>query len=140
MLFMYIIFYFIIKKVNRKAQGAPQPQTAANPRYQEEEKNDKNNTYKNNNKQTHEKHTDQHPLPKRGDHNAKRNEEKRGQRAREYPKTRSTPQHKLQSNTEQEQHRDHRLRTVSSINHLGGGGVKIFLTVDKLHPGSRCIS
>ena len=30
------------KKVNRKVQGVPQSQTAANPRHQEEEKNDKN--------------------------------------------------------------------------------------------------
>ena len=30
------------KKVNRKVQGMPQSQTAANPRHQEEEKKDKN--------------------------------------------------------------------------------------------------
>ena len=30
------------KKVNRKVQGVPQSQIAANPRHQEEEKNDKN--------------------------------------------------------------------------------------------------
>ena len=30
------------KNVNRKVQGVPQSQTAANPRHQEEEKNDKN--------------------------------------------------------------------------------------------------
>ena len=35
----------------------------------------------------HEKHTDQLPLPKRGDHNAKKNDETRGQRAREDFKT-----------------------------------------------------
>ena len=29
-------------KVNRKIQGVPQSQTTANPRHQEEEKNDKN--------------------------------------------------------------------------------------------------
>ena len=41
----------------------------------------KPNTYKTN-KQMHKKHTDKLPLPpKRGDHNAKRNEETRGQRA-----------------------------------------------------------
>ena len=40
----------------------PQSQTAANTRHQEEEKNDKTNTYKTN-KQMHEKHTDQLPLP-----------------------------------------------------------------------------
>ena len=32
----------VIKKVNRKVQRVPQLQTAANPRHQEEEKNDKN--------------------------------------------------------------------------------------------------
>ena len=31
-----------IKKVNRKVQGVPQSQTAANLHYQEEEQNDKN--------------------------------------------------------------------------------------------------
>ena len=31
-----------LKKVNIKVQGVPQSQTAANPRHQEEEKNDKN--------------------------------------------------------------------------------------------------
>ena len=30
------------KKSNRKVQGVPQSQTAANPRHQEEEKNDRN--------------------------------------------------------------------------------------------------
>ena len=50
----------IPQKVNRKVQGGPQLQIAANPGYQEEEKNDKTktNTYKTN-KQMHEKHTDQ---------------------------------------------------------------------------------
>ena len=44
-----------MKKNNRKAQGAPQSQTAANPRHQEKEKNDKNQHAQN--KQTHEKYT-----------------------------------------------------------------------------------
>ena len=47
------------KNVNRKVQGVPQLQTAANPRHQEE----KTDTYKTS-KQMHEKHTDQLPLPK----------------------------------------------------------------------------
>ena len=34
--------FYHVKKINRKVQGAPQSQTAANPRHQEEEKNDKN--------------------------------------------------------------------------------------------------
>ena len=79
------------KKVNRKVQGVTQSQPADKPRHQAEEKNDKNtNTYKTN-KQMHEKHTDQLALPKQGDHNAKRNDETRGQRAREYFKTWSAP-------------------------------------------------
>ena len=52
------------KKVNRKVQGVPRLQTAANPRHQEEEKKkDKTNTYKTN-KQMNEKHIDQLPLPR----------------------------------------------------------------------------
>ena len=38
------------------------------------------------------------------------------------PKHEAPHQHKPQSHTEQEQHRDHRLRTASSTNHRGGGG------------------
>ena len=49
------------KKVNRKVQGMPQSQTAANPRHQEEEKKDKNIHAQN--KQMFEKHKDQLPLP-----------------------------------------------------------------------------
>ena len=47
------------KKVNRKVQGMPQSQTAANPRHQE--KKDKNIHAQN--KQMYEKHKDQLPLP-----------------------------------------------------------------------------
>ena len=46
----------------------------------------KTNIYKTN-KQMHEKHTDQLLCPKRGDHNAKRNDETRVQRAWEDFKT-----------------------------------------------------
>ena len=35
---------FAAKRVNRKVQGVPQSQTAANPRHQQEEKNDKKQT------------------------------------------------------------------------------------------------
>ena len=42
--------FYHVKKINRKVQGAQQSQTAANPRHQEEEKNDKN--YHVQNKQT----------------------------------------------------------------------------------------
>ena len=66
--------------------------------------------------------------------------EKRGQRARDDFKTQSAPWYKPQSYTELRPTPGHRLRTVSSINHLGGRGIKIFLTVDKLHPWSRCNS
>ena len=51
----------ITKKVKRKIQGVTQSQTAANPRYQEEEKKDKTSMCKTN-KQMHEKHIDQRPL------------------------------------------------------------------------------
>ena len=37
-----IVVYDLKNKVNRKAQGVPQSQTAANPRHQEKETNDKN--------------------------------------------------------------------------------------------------
>ena len=50
-----------VKKLNRKVQGMPQSQTAANPRHQEEEKKDKN--IRKANKQMYEKHKDQLPLP-----------------------------------------------------------------------------
>ena len=43
------------KKINRKVQGVPQSQTAANLRHQEEEKNDKN--YHVQNKQTNARET-----------------------------------------------------------------------------------
>ena len=49
------------KKVNKNVQGVRQSQTTANPRQHEEEKNDKNQHAQN--KQMHEKYTDQLPLP-----------------------------------------------------------------------------
>ena len=49
------------KRVNRKVQGVPQSQTAANPDTKRKRKLTKTNTYKTN-KQVHEKHTDQLPL------------------------------------------------------------------------------
>ena len=50
------------KKVNRKVQGVPQSQTAANPHTKRKRKMTKTNMYKAN-KQMHEKHIDQLPLP-----------------------------------------------------------------------------
>ena len=47
-------------KVNRKVQGVQQSHITANPRHQEEEKNVKKQHVQN--KQMHEKHTDQLPL------------------------------------------------------------------------------
>ena len=71
-----------MQKVNRKVQGVPHSH-AANPRHQEEDKKmTKTNTYKTN-KQMHDKQTDQLPLLQASDHNAKKNDETRGQRARE---------------------------------------------------------
>ena len=49
------------KQINRKVQGVTQSQTAANSRYLKEAKNDKN--WYMQNKQKHEKHIDQIPLP-----------------------------------------------------------------------------
>ena len=46
------------------------------------------------------KSTQTSSLYKRGDHNAKQNEETRGQREQEDFKTRSAPQHKPQNHTE----------------------------------------
>ena len=57
----FSIFYPKFKKVNRKVQGIPQSQTAANPWHQEEEKKDKNIHAQN--KQMYKKHKDQLPLP-----------------------------------------------------------------------------
>ena len=51
---------YLNKKVNRKVQGVPKSQTAAN--YQEAEKRTNTNMCKAN-KQMHEKHKDQLPLP-----------------------------------------------------------------------------
>ena len=50
------------EKVNRKVQGVPQSQTAASPDIKRKRKMTKTNTNKTN-KQLHEKHTDQLPLP-----------------------------------------------------------------------------
>ena len=76
------------KNINRKVQGVPQSQTAANPQQQEEEKNDKNKHVQNKQTNAREKSTRTSSLfSKRGDHNAKRNDETRGQRAREDFKT-----------------------------------------------------
>ena len=50
----------MVKKANRKVQGMPQPQIAANLRHQEEEKKDTRKT----NKQMYKKHKDQLPLPR----------------------------------------------------------------------------
>ena len=57
----------------------PQSQVAANPWHQEEE--DRITNQHTEIKQTHEKHTDQLFLPKRGDRNAKKTEKTQGQNA-----------------------------------------------------------
>ena len=71
------------RKVNRKIQGVPQSQTAANPRHQEEEIEWlKLTRTKQINKCTRSTQISS-LFPKRGDHNAKRNDETRGQRVGE---------------------------------------------------------
>ena len=71
---------------NRKVQEVPQSQTAANPQHQEEEKNHNNKHVQNKQTNAREAHRPA-PSSKRGDHNAKRNDETRGQRTREDFKT-----------------------------------------------------
>ena len=66
-----------LKQVNRNVKGVTQSQTAANPRHQEENLTSTKQT----NKCTRSTQTSS-LFPKRGDHNAKRNDETRGQRAR----------------------------------------------------------
>ena len=81
------------KKVNRKVQGMPQSQTAANPRHQEEEKKDKNMHAQN--KQTNVREA-QKPAPSSPSEviRMQKQTEKRGQRAREDFKTLSAPWYK----------------------------------------------
>ena len=129
-----------MKKVNRKVQGMPQSQTAANPRHQEEEKKDKN-IHAQNKQQMYEKHKPAPSSPSEVIRMLKQTE-KRGQRAREDFKTLSAPWYNPQSYTElRTTPGPLPLRTVNSINYPGwGSGLKIFLTVDKLHLWSRCNS
>ena len=74
--------FFDFKNVNRKVQGMPQSQTAANPRHQEEEKKDKNIHARN--KQTNVREA-QRPAPSSPSEVIRmlKQTEKRGQRARE---------------------------------------------------------
>ena len=122
-MYVYYIRFWLLylkKKSIERSKGMPQSQTVANPRHQEEEK--KGQLHAQNN-QMYEKHTDQLPLPQaRWVIRKLRQTEKRGQRAREDFKTLSAPWYKPQSYTELSKRRDHRLRTLSSINYRGGGG------------------
>ena len=74
MLSLYLyhtILTITVKKVNRKVQRVPQSQTAAKPRYQEEEKNDKTNTFKTNKcTRSTQKSQTSSLFPKRDDDNA----------------------------------------------------------------------
>ena len=90
---------FIEKKVNRKVQGMPQSQIAANPRHQEEAKKDKNIHAQN--KQTNVREA-QRPAPTSPSEVIRmlKQTEKRGHRAREDFKTLSAPWYKPQSYTE----------------------------------------
>ena len=85
-----------LKKVNRKGQGMPQSQTAANPRQQEEEKKDKNIHAQN--KQINVREA-QRPAPSSPSEVIRmlRQTEKRRQRTREDFKPLSTPWYKPQS-------------------------------------------
>ena len=74
-------------KVTRKVQVTPQSQTAANPRHQEEEKKEKTHMRKTN-KQMHEKHKDQPPLPQ-----TRRTKNNTGTTAPERPAAQTTWNH-----------------------------------------------
>ena len=96
----------------------------------------KTNTYKTNARETHR------PAPSSPSEvitmlkGMKKHEDKEHGKTLKYEAPRSINQKSIQNKKKK-----HRLRTVSSINYLeGGGGVKILLTVDKLHPVSRYIS
>ena len=85
------------KNINRKVEGVPQAQPQPTPDTKRKrkmkkwkKKKKKIDTYKTN-KQMYEKHKTSSLLPKRGDHNAKRNDEIRGQRARKDFKTWNAP-------------------------------------------------
>ena len=128
-LHIYIPNLAINQNVNRKVQGVPQSQIAANPRHQEE-KWQKITRTKQTNKCTRSTQTSS-LFPKQGYQNAKRNEETRGQREREDFKTWSpcSINHKATKN-----------KNNTGTTALVPGSLKIFLTVDKLHTGLRCIS
>ena len=80
-------------------------------------KQTKSNKYKSN-KRT--KSTKISPLfPKRGNRNPKRTKNKQGQNNTRSDIKEKSSQNKPQSNKEQDQHRDYRLRTVSRISHRG---------------------
>ena len=105
------------KKGKRKVQGVPQSQTAALPRPQEEEETDKRKQAQT--EQTHQKHQDQPPSPQ-----ARQSQHQKDWKTQEQNDTwkdtqQIAPQNKPQSNKEQDQHRDHRLRTVGRANHRG---------------------
>ena len=88
-----------VKKVNRKVQGVPQLQTAANlTRQQEEKKKDKNIDAQN--KQTNAREA-RRPAPSSPSEVIRmlKQTEKRGHRAREDFKTLSAPLYKPQSHT-----------------------------------------
>ena len=67
---LFLCIRVVFKKVNRKVQGMPQSQTAANPRHQEEAKKDKNMHVQN-------KCTRKALFRKQGEQNAKSNGETR---------------------------------------------------------------
>ena len=94
----YKIYWRQRKNVNRKVQGMPQSQTAANLRHQEEEKKDKN-TYAQN-KQANVREA-QRPAPSSPSEEIRmlKQTEIRAHRAREDFKIWSAPWYKLQSYT-----------------------------------------
>ena len=91
-------YYREYKEVNRKVQGMPQSQTAANPRHQEGEKKDKNIHAQNTQTNVREAQRSAPSSPSEVIRMLKQTE-KRGQRAREDFRTLSAPWYKPRSNT-----------------------------------------
>ena len=99
-----------LHKLNRKVQEVPQSQTGASPNTKRKRKITKTSTHKTN-KCTRSTQTSS-LLLKQDDHNAKRDDETRGQTLKhQVPRSIN---HKATQNKN-----NHRLRTVSSINYRG---------------------
>ena len=81
---LFVLAHSNYIKINRTVQEEPQAEVAANPWHQQEEKKWHRLTCVAN-KQMHDKHKDQLPLPKANDQNAKRSRKEQGKTKHEAP-------------------------------------------------------